>query len=174
MIAAGGFILNASNVVRLHLEAALAPRSCLAADYSESSRGCDCVPPRVTVFPLGGEPFMRCLVTGAAGFIGSHLCERLLSDRHAVTGVDCFTDYYPRAVKERNLASLREHPHFKFRELDLSEGVPADVVAGTQWVFHLAAMAGLTRSWLDFDTYTRHNVTATHRLLEALKGSPTL
>jgi nucleoside-diphosphate-sugar epimerase len=117
---------------------------------------------------------MRCVVTGAAGFIGSHLCERLLADGHAVTGVDCFTDYYPRSVKERNLASLREQPHFRFRELDLSEGVPPEVVAGAQWVFHLAAMAGLTRSWLDFDTYARHNVTATHRLLEALKGSPTL
>ena len=117
---------------------------------------------------------MRCVVTGAAGFIGSHLCERLLADGHAVTGVDCFTDYYPRAVKERNLANLRDRPHFTFREVDLSLGVPADAVAGAEWVFHLAAMAGLTRSWLDFDTYTRHNLTATHRLLEALKGSPTL
>jgi nucleoside-diphosphate-sugar epimerase len=117
---------------------------------------------------------MRCVVTGAAGFIGSHLCERLLADGHAVTGIDCFTNYYPRPVKERNLASLRDHRHFTFRELDLSEGVPADAVAGAEWVFHLAAMPGLTRSWLDFDTYTRHNLTATHRLLEALKGSPTL
>jgi len=117
---------------------------------------------------------MRCVVTGAAGFIGSHLCERLLADGHAVTGIDCFTDYYPRTVKERNLVELRDHPQFTFRELDLSEGVPADVVAGTEWVFHLAAMAGLTRSWVDFDLYNRHNLTATHRLLESLKGSPTL
>src|SRR5262245_39415237 len=113
MIAAGGFILNASKVVGV----AIAFRRVLQSS------------------PLGGEPFMRCLVTGAAGFIGSHLCERLLADGHAVTGVDCFTDYYPRAVKERNLASLREQqfvtgslrdPQFAFRELDLSEGVPAD------------------------------------------------
>ena len=117
---------------------------------------------------------MRCVVTGAAGFIGSHLCERLLADGHAVTGLDCFTDYYPRAVKERNLATLRYRSHFTFRELDLSAGVPAEAVAGVEWVFHLAAMPGLTRSWLDFDTYTRHNLTATHRLLESLKGSPTL
>ena len=61
------------------------------------------------------------------------------------------------------------HRHFSFRELDLSEGVPADDVTGAEWVFHLAAMAGLTRSWLDFDSYARHNLTATHRLLEALK-----
>ncbi|AMV24417.1 UDP-glucose 4-epimerase [Gemmata sp. SH-PL17] len=117
---------------------------------------------------------MRCIVTGAAGFIGSHLCERLLADGHAVTGIDCFTDYYARAVKERNLAGFRDHRHFTFHELDLSQGVPAGVAAGAEWVFHLAAMAGLTRSWLDFDSYNKHNLTATHRLLEALKGSPTL
>jgi nucleoside-diphosphate-sugar epimerase len=117
---------------------------------------------------------MRCIVTGAAGFIGSHLCERLLADGHAVTGIDCFTDYYPRLIKERNLAPLKEKRHFQFRELDLSEGVPAEVATGAEWVFHLAAMAGLTRSWIDFDSYNRHNLTATHRLLEALKGSPTL
>jgi len=117
---------------------------------------------------------MHCVVTGAAGFIGSHLCERLLADGHAVAGVDCFTDYYPRTVKERNLAGFRSHPRFTFHELDLSAGVPANVVAGAEWIFHLAAMPGLARSWLDFDLYNRHNVTATHRLLESLKGSPTL
>jgi len=117
---------------------------------------------------------MRCVVTGAAGFIGSHLCERLLADGHSVTGVDCFTDYYPRSVKERNLTELLDHPQFTFRELDLSEGVPSGIVSGANWVFHLAAMAGLTRSWVDFDLYNRHNLTATHRLLESLKGSPTL
>src|SRR5581483_6955778 len=117
---------------------------------------------------------MHCVVTGAAGFIGSHLCERLLADGHAVTGVDCFTDYYPRTVKERNLAGFRDHARFTFRELALSGGVPNDVVAGAEWVFYLAAMPGLTRSWLAFDLYNRHNLTATHRLLEALKGSPSL
>ena len=117
---------------------------------------------------------MRCLVTGAAGFIGSHLCERLLAEGHSVAGIDCFTDYYPRTVKERNLAAFGTHPQFSFHELDLSREVPAKVVAGAEWIFHLAAMPGLTRSWLDFDLYNRHNLTATHRLLEALKGSPTL
>lgn len=112
---------------------------------------------------------MRCVVTGAAGFIGSHLCERLLADGHAVTGIDCFTAYYPRAIKERNLSTLRERPHFTFRELDLSLGAPTEAVAGADWIFHLAAMPGLTRSWLDFDLYNRHNLTATHRLLEAVR-----
>ncbi|HEX4612518.1 MAG TPA: NAD-dependent epimerase/dehydratase family protein, partial [Urbifossiella sp.] len=73
---------------------------------------------------------MQCVVTGAAGFIGSHLCERLLADGHTVVGVDCFTDYYPRPVKDRNLAGARAHPRFTFREVDRSAGVPADVVAG--------------------------------------------
>jgi nucleoside-diphosphate-sugar epimerase len=117
---------------------------------------------------------MRCVVTGAAGFIGSHLCERLLADGNQVVGIDCFTDYYPRTVKERNLIGFRDHRHFTFREHDLSTGVPWDLVAGAEYVFHLAAMAGLTRSWNDFDTYNRHNVTATHRLLESLKGSSSL
>jgi nucleoside-diphosphate-sugar epimerase len=117
---------------------------------------------------------MQCIVTGAAGFIGSSLVERLLADGHAVTGIDCFTDYYARGVKERNLSGFRAHPRFAFHELDLSAGVPASAVSGAEWVFHLAAMAGLTRSFTDFDTYARHNLTATHRLLEALKGSPSL
>lgn len=117
---------------------------------------------------------MRCVVTGAAGFIGSHLCERLLADGHAVAGVDCFTDYYPRAAKDRNLAGLLGRPGFSFHDHDLSAGVPPAAVVGAEWVFHLAAMPGLARSWLDFDAYARHNLTATHRLLEALKGSPTL
>src|SRR5262245_28936673 len=115
---------------------------------------------------------MKCLVTGAAGFIGSHLCDRLLADGNAVTGVDCFTPYYPRAVKERNLATARQNSRFTFREVDLAEGVPSEVVAGIDQVFHLAAMPGLVRSWTHFDEYNRCNLTSTHRLLEALKASP--
>lgn len=117
---------------------------------------------------------MNCLVTGAAGFIGSHLCERLLADGHRVSGLDCFTDYYPRVVKERNLRDLLHHPHFRFQEIDLAESVPSGVFSEAECVFHLAAMPGLTRSWTDFDFYNRHNVTATHRLLERLATSANL
>lgn len=113
---------------------------------------------------------MTCLVTGCAGFIGSHLADRLLADGHQVVGIDCFTDYYPRAIKERNLAAALEHPNFTLAELDLSRDALDAVVDGVEYVFHLAGMPGLARSWTDFDSYNRHNVVATHRLLEALRG----
>ena len=115
---------------------------------------------------------MNCVVTGAAGFIGSHLCERLLAEGHAVVGIDCFTDYYARSIKEEHLVPFRDHPQFRFHEIDLSRDALNDAVDGAQYVFHLAAMAGLTRSWVDFDLYNRHNLTATHRLLEACRSAP--
>ena len=117
---------------------------------------------------------MQVLVTGCAGFIGSSLCERLLADGHAVTGVDCFTAYYARPIKEGNLAPFRTHPRFTFRELDLSADPLADAVGGAEVAFHLAAYPGLMKSWTDFDLYSRHNLTATQRLLEAVKGSASL
>jgi nucleoside-diphosphate-sugar epimerase len=113
-------------------------------------------------------------VTGCAGFIGSHLGERLLADGHSVVGIDCFTNYYSRSVKERNLAGLKAHPRFAFHERDLAEGQLGSIVAGVDYAFHLAAMPGLTRSWVDVDSYTHCNLTATHRLLEALKDVPGL
>jgi nucleoside-diphosphate-sugar epimerase len=117
---------------------------------------------------------MNCLVTGAAGFIGSHLCERLLAAGHAVTGVDAFIPLYPRAAKEANLAAARRHALFTFHEIDLRQGRLGPLLEGVEVVFHLAAMAGLVKSWTDFDLYESCNVTATQRLLEAARGSPTL
>lgn len=117
---------------------------------------------------------MRCVVTGCAGFIGSHLTDRLLADGHSVVGIDCFTDYYARSIKERNLSGARAHPKFRFVGADLADGRLADAVAGAEYVFHLAAMPGLARSWVDFDVYNRCNLTATHRLLDALTAVPTL
>ena len=117
---------------------------------------------------------MKCLVTGAAGFIGSHLCERLLADGHTVTGIDCFTNYYARTIKDRNLAEFAEYPEFTFHEADLSTDPLTPAVTDVELVFHLAAMPGLTRSWTDFDLYNRHNLTATQRLLEALRGNAKL
>lgn len=117
---------------------------------------------------------MKCIVTGAAGFIGSHLCERLLQEGHDVVGIDAFIPYYPRPLKEANLAFLRTQREFRFRELDLRSDALAEAVDGAAVIFHLAAMAGLTRSWTDFDLYESCNVTATRRLLEATYKLPTL
>ncbi len=117
---------------------------------------------------------MQCVVTGAAGFIGSHLCERLLALGHEVIGLDAFVPYYPRAVKERNLAGLRGRPGFRFHCLDLRSDPLDDVVADAEAVFHLAAMPGLVKSWTDFDGYNSCNVVATQRLLEALRQAPRL
>jgi nucleoside-diphosphate-sugar epimerase len=117
---------------------------------------------------------MNYLVTGAAGFIGSHLCERLLSDGHHVTGVDAFIPYYPRAIKEANLATCRAHPRFTWRQLDLRSDELSGVLEGIDGIFHLAAMAGLPRSWTDFSLYESCNVSATFRLLEAARACSTL
>jgi nucleoside-diphosphate-sugar epimerase len=117
---------------------------------------------------------MRCVVTGAAGFIGSHLCERLLADGHDVVGLDAFVPYYPRAVKEANLARAWGHPRFRFHELDLRREDLSAALAGAEVVYHLAAMAGLAKSWTQFDLYESCNVTGTHRVLEAARAAGTL
>jgi nucleoside-diphosphate-sugar epimerase len=111
---------------------------------------------------------MKILVTGAAGFIGSHLCERLLEAGHAVVGVDAFIPYYPRPLKEANLLAARTHPLFAFHDLDLRRDSLDLVLDGVEAVYHLAAMAGLVKSWTDFDLYQGCNLTATQRLLEGV------
>jgi nucleoside-diphosphate-sugar epimerase len=113
---------------------------------------------------------MKCLVTGAAGFIGSHLCEELMRAGHEVRGVDAFIPYYPRAIKERNLTQARRHPSFRFEAVDLRTDPIEPLVADAEVIFHLAAMAGLLRSWTDFDGYWTCNVQATQRLLEAVRN----
>lgn len=110
---------------------------------------------------------MRCLVTGAAGFIGSHLCEGLLRDGADVVGVDAFIPYYPRSVKEMNLAELRGNSRFTFHELDLREADLTGVLDGVEVIFHMAAMPGLLASWSRFDMYMTCNLQGTQRLLQA-------
>lgn len=111
---------------------------------------------------------MRCLVTGVAGFVGSHLAERLLKDGHSVCGIDAFIDYYPRALKERNLAELRDYDSFRFIEGNLLDIYLPTVLEGMDWVFHQAAQAGVRASWgKEFARYVDCNVLATQLLLEA-------
>jgi nucleoside-diphosphate-sugar epimerase len=111
---------------------------------------------------------MKYIVTGAAGFIGSHLCERLLDLGHDVVGIDAFVPYYPRAVKEQNLATARADRRFSFHQLDLRVDALEPIVAGADVVVHLAAMPGLDRGWVDFEAYSSCNVLATQRLLAAV------
>jgi nucleoside-diphosphate-sugar epimerase len=111
---------------------------------------------------------MIALVTGAAGFVGSHLCAALLDDGAEVRAVDAFTDYYSRLRKEQNLVHLRGRDGFRFLEADLSEAPLAPLLDGVDRVFHLAGQPGVRASWgPDFVQYVRHNIVATQRLLEA-------
>jgi UDP-glucose 4-epimerase len=116
---------------------------------------------------------MKALVTGAAGFIGSHLATALLDSGATVTGIDCFTDYYARSLKEANLATIKKKAGFTFIEAALQDIDLTAALSGTTHVFHLAAQAGVRKSWgRDFDVYTKNNVEATQRLLETLVGMP--
>ena len=113
---------------------------------------------------------MRALVTGAAGFIGSHLSEALLARGDDVLGVDCFTDYYGRRDKEANLVVARANERFELVEADLGRVDIAALLDGVDVVFHHAAQPGVRLSWAGgFDTYVAHNVVATQRLLEAVR-----
>ncbi len=115
---------------------------------------------------------MNALVTGVAGFIGSTLAGRLLDQGARVTGIDCFTDYYPRPVKEANLATLLGRPGFQFVESTIQAADLGRLVPDATHVFHLAAQAGVRKSWgCDFDLYTTNNIEATQALLEACVGT---
>ena len=115
---------------------------------------------------------MKVLVTGGAGFIGSHLCERLLAEGADVAGIDCFTDYYPRTFKNANLAALATSPRFTLVEARVQDADLPRLLDGITHVFHLAAQAGVRKSWGgEFRHYTENNIEATQVLLEACAKS---
>lgn len=110
----------------------------------------------------------RVLVTGAAGFIGSHLVDRLLAGGREVIGVDSFTGYYSRARKESNLAAASRLPGFRMVEGDLLGLDLDELLRGVDGVAHLAGEPGVRRSWGNgFPRYLERNVHCTQRLLEA-------
>jgi nucleoside-diphosphate-sugar epimerase len=114
---------------------------------------------------------LRALVTGCAGFVGSHLTESLLDDGHAVLGVDCFNANYGRSDKLRNLRRAREWASFEFVPVDLARGDLDELVGECDVVFHLAAEPGVRTSWgPGFERYVRNNVLATQHLLEAARA----
>ena len=115
---------------------------------------------------------MKALITGVAGFIGSTLADRLLGQGADVVGIDCFTDYYPREIKERNLLGARANSRFRFIESRVQDADLATILADRTHVFHLAAQAGVRKSWgKDFEIYTVNNIEATQVLLEACTGA---
>jgi nucleoside-diphosphate-sugar epimerase len=116
---------------------------------------------------------MKALVTGAAGFIGSHLSAALLDRGAQVVGLDCFTDYYARSIKEANLDVNRSRDGFSFIEARIQDVELPQVLDGITHVFHLAAQAGVRKSWgRDFQIYTENNIEASQQLLEACAGRP--
>jgi len=112
---------------------------------------------------------VKVVVTGAAGFAGSHVAETLLDRGHDVVGVDAFIPYYPRSVKEANLEVACRHPRYTFVEADLRTAPLNHLLAGADAVVHLAAMPGLMRSWSNFELYAECNLVATYQLLKACR-----
>ena len=110
---------------------------------------------------------MKTLVTGCAGFIGSHLVDKLLEQGYKVVGMDCFTDYYHREIKEANISNALKNNNFELIDENI---LNMDKFHEVDYVFHLAAQAGVRASWgKSFEIYTRNNIEATQKLLEFYK-----
>jgi nucleoside-diphosphate-sugar epimerase len=115
---------------------------------------------------------MKSVVTGAAGFVGSHLCDHLLSQGDDVVGIDCFTDYYDIRLKESNLQAALENERFTLHRENLLDAPLAEIFRGADVIYHLAGQPGVRPSWgADFETYVSRNILATQAVLEAARAS---
>ena len=114
---------------------------------------------------------MRAMVTGAAGFVGSHLCDRLLEDGHDVLAVDKFSDYYDPTQKRENVAHLLDDGRFNLLEADVASEPVLRVINNVDVIFHLAGQPGVRPSWDDFGPYLRENVQCVQTVLEAVAQS---
>ncbi|NIM19620.1 MAG: NAD-dependent epimerase/dehydratase family protein [Candidatus Latescibacteria bacterium] len=115
----------------------------------------------------------KILVTGAAGFIGSHLCERLVKEGYDVVGVDSLTDYYDVRIKRENLRELKGNEKFTYYEHSLNDMDLGSLIGEVDVIFHQAAQAGVRASWGNrFEEYIDSNIRATQRLCEAAKNHP--
>ncbi|ADO76425.1 NAD-dependent epimerase/dehydratase family protein [Halanaerobium praevalens] len=118
---------------------------------------------------------MKHLITGAAGFIGSNLAKELLNAGEEVIGIDCFTDYYSRDLKERNIKNILDNPNFTFLEKDLLQINLKKLLKDIDYIYHQAAQAGVRSSWgEDFEIYNQNNILLTQKLLEAAREAEQL
>jgi len=114
------------------------------------------------------------LITGAAGFIGSHLVDSLLADGWRVTAIDSFDPFYPADIKERNVAPHLRHPHYSLSRIDIRDASALQgVTARYDAIVHLAARAGVRPSIADPRTYQEVNVAGTQNILELARQSGT-
>jgi UDP-glucose 4-epimerase len=115
---------------------------------------------------------LKHLITGSAGFIGSNLAKKLLAEGEEVIGIDCFTDYYARELKENNIKEILNNPNYTFLEKDLLKTDLKDLIKDVDYIYHQAAQAGVRSSWgEDFEIYNQNNILLTQKLLEAAKES---
>jgi len=118
---------------------------------------------------------LKHLITGAAGFIGSNLAKKLLAAGEEVIGIDCFTDYYSRDLKERNIETILDNSNFTFLEKDLLKTDLQNLLKDVDYIYHQAAQAGVRSSWgEDFEIYNQNNILLTQKLLEAAKDAENL